>query len=130
MWLVNDRPFYYFETVQILVNEVTQPALQKQSQHRITSRKILLSDFHFPKVALLAKRCTRMACCILDMFPEDPTVAWALFSSEIKKMAEHDSGNAYVMALAAIKEDVNKRDELIRFVSPSLLLPDVLTQVL
>lgn len=95
-------------------------------------RKIVLGDFSHPKVALLGKRCTRMATCVIDMFPESAMFAWETFSKEIKRLQSEGRGQSYIDALADISNDCDKREDLLRFVcdysifisSPLTIQPD------
>jgi len=81
------------------------------------SRKILLSDFSYPPLAVFAKRCCRMATCIVNMYPESSCFAWETFSTELKRLSDEGRGQKMLCALKDIAEDGDKKDELIRFVS-------------
>jgi hypothetical protein len=102
---------------QVVIEDVSKPLIEASRKRKGSARKIVQEDFDYPPVAILAKRCARMATCIIEMFPEEPLFAWELFSNEIAKHAQEGRGDEMVKALSAIAADGNKRDELIRFVS-------------
>lgn len=112
----NNHPFLS----QLIVQDVTPQLLGSTGPNHgrgyIGFRKIVLGDFSHPKVALLAKRCTRMATCVIDMFPDSPMFAWDMFSAEIKCMHSDGSGNSYIDGLAQMSGDADRRDDLLRFV--------------
>ena len=97
------------------LSKVTQKAQRKGS----SSNKVLTSDFENSELAILAKRCARMATCVVNMCPQDPLFSWPIFTEEIKRLVLVDQGrgDALVTSLAEINKDPEAKDQLVRFVS-------------
>lgn len=79
--------------------------------------KVLISSFSSPKLAIFAKRCTRMATCIVNMCPEDPLFSWSTLKEEMKRLVEEGRGEEFVKDLAEINKDPNLSNRLVHFVS-------------
>jgi len=100
------------------VEDTTQLSKRKRTKGNISHKtgKILLKAFDYPPLALFAKRCCRMATCIVDMYPENPHFAWDTFSAELKRLSDEGRGHDMLEALKEIAQDGDKKDDLIRFV--------------
>lgn len=108
--------------VKLVVEDVTSSFKSKQRKRNGNCSKALASDFSNPRLAVFAKRCTRMATCIVDMCPQDPLFSWPTFTEEIERLVNEGRGQDFVEALANISEDPNLRDHLVRFVSQSVVM--------
>jgi hypothetical protein len=71
-----------------------------------------------------------MATCTVNMFPEDPFFCWEVFDAELAKLLKEGRGDDMIAALTTIAADGQKRDDLVHFVSLSLVLPVALTLAL
>lgn len=101
----------------MMVRDVTtrktrKPAKQKQTRK---ADKVLVTDFKVEELALLAKRCARMATCTINMFPDNKLFAWGLFSDTLKVMAADGSADDMARYLLKITR-TPKRQQLITFV--------------
>ncbi|KAF5361222.1 hypothetical protein D9757_013234 [Collybiopsis confluens] len=101
----------------LLTQDVTQNISPKKLKQGAGSQKILKTDFEYIPLALFAKRCTRLATCIINMFPEDPNFAVDLFSSELVRLSEEGRGDEMIAALDKVSKNVCTRDRLLRFMS-------------
>ena len=101
----------------MVVEDTTQP-LKRNHKHKFrgTGNKILLGDFAYPPLALFAKRCCRMATCVVDMFPENAFFAWDTFTDQFQQVVDEGRGKEMIEALKVVVDDGDKKDELIRFV--------------
>ena len=102
-----------------MVEDVTPgfKSKQKTGKRANGTSKVLLSSFSKPKLAIFAKRCTRMATCIVNMCPEDPLFSWSTLKEEIERLVEEGRGEEFVKDLAEIDTDRSLSDRLVRFVS-------------
>ncbi|KIK61444.1 hypothetical protein GYMLUDRAFT_243620 [Collybiopsis luxurians FD-317 M1] len=89
---------------ELLIEDITE--LQKATKCPTGSHKVLLADFPFPK-----------ATCMIDMYPDNALFAWDTFSNEVQRLADEGRGKHYIEALAIISKDVDKREELIKFMN-------------
>jgi len=108
-----------FTLLQMNIEETTQISKRrpKMASSSGATRKILKTDFAYPPLALFAKRCCRMATCIIDMYPENPHFSWKTFSNELERLTDEGRGTDMLEALMAIADNGDKKDELIRFVN-------------
>lgn len=104
---------------KVIVEDVTsQHQLKHESQTR-SGDKVRLSDFQQRALPLFARRCVRMATCIIHMCPEDPLFAWPIFMEEMEQLVSDGGGDDMVSYLAEINKSIDARDQLVRFVSLS-----------
>lgn len=90
---------------------------KKKGKTGNSANKVLVSDFSNPKLAIFAKRCARMATCIVDMCPQDTLFSWPTLKEEMERLVEEGRGDEFIKDLAEINKDPNLRDRLVRFVS-------------
>jgi hypothetical protein len=88
-----------------------------------SANKVLLNEFKNRKLAVFAKRCTRMAVCLVDMCPEDPLFSWPTLTEEMERLVSEGRGKDFIDSLSKM-EEAEDRDRLVRFASnlPNLLI--------
>lgn len=101
----------------MIVEDITKPAKNQRRLSQKKPPKVLLSDLEDPVLAQFAKRCARMATCVVDMFPSDSFFAWDLFSAQVDKMEEEGMGNNMGASLDALSENQLERIKLVKYVS-------------
>ena len=91
--------------------------------------KILVSDFEDQKLAIFAKRCARMATCIVHMCPENSLFCWPTFTQELERLGNEGRADQLLKSLAMINKDLEVRDQLVRFVSNLHLFTSIVYSV-
>ena len=95
------------------ISEVSRKTLKQISG----SRKILKSHFSCPELAIFAKRCVCLTTCYDNMFPDTIKSIMPVFSQELNKLSDEGRADEMLAALADMKTDPAKQDDLLRFVS-------------
>jgi hypothetical protein len=105
--------------LQLLIEDVTPDLMSKRTKGKNGNgaSKVLVSDFNNPKLAIFAKRCARMATCIVNMCPGDPHFSWPTLKEEVERLVQEGRGDEFINDLAEMSKDVKLRDQLVRFVS-------------
>lgn len=116
--LTADHNYYKLNVLDI--TEHSESNL-KSEKKRSSSNKVLLSNFKSPRLALFAKRCARMATCMINLCPDDKLFCWPVFKEEIDRLASEGRGDALVATLAEVNKEPEMRDQLLHFVSQPLL---------
>ena len=80
------------------------------------NKKALVADFDDPQLAIFAKRCARMATCLVNMCPEDPLFGWPTLTEEMERLVSEGRGDEFLQSLDKMKALPKARDQLIRFV--------------
>ncbi|KAF5345722.1 hypothetical protein D9757_014963 [Collybiopsis confluens] len=100
------------------IDDVTTPVAATNSRRvRARKTKILETDFPDPRLPRFAKRCTRMATCILDLFPTDRMFSWQLFSDELQKIISDGLGDDLSEALLAVSRNSLLRTNLVTYMN-------------
>ncbi|KAF5388791.1 hypothetical protein D9757_005570 [Collybiopsis confluens] len=103
---------------QMNIDDVTTPVAATNSRRvRARKTKILETDFPDPRLPRFAKRCTRMATCILDLFPTDRMFSWQLFSDELQKIISDGLGDDLSDALLAVSRNSLLRTNLVTYMN-------------
>ncbi|KAF5343200.1 hypothetical protein D9757_015000 [Collybiopsis confluens] len=117
----------------IVVEDVTKIRRKPTTQKRGRREKVVIKDFQNEELALLAKRCARMATCTINMFPDNKLFAWDLFSRTLKSMAAEGNAIEMVKYLHKITlgKDSHKRQDLVTFMNygPTSIRFDIGTHV-
>jgi hypothetical protein len=92
-----------------------------EDSHKDSNSKVKLSEFLDAKLPLFAKRCARMATCIVDLCPEEKLFSWPVFTEEIHRLGEEGRADSFLEYLDEIKEDPDTRDRFLTFVSDLIL---------
>ncbi|KAJ3727854.1 hypothetical protein C8R42DRAFT_638949 [Lentinula raphanica] len=88
---------------------------QDSKTHQSHSSKIRASDFDNPRLAIFAKRTTRMATCLVNLCPEDSTFMWSMFKEELAKLIAERRGVGYLSSLRKIESNPETLDEFRKF---------------
>jgi hypothetical protein len=100
-----------------VVEEVTSRAKLSRRKSNTHTQKVLESHFKNQKLAKLAKQCTRMATCVVNLCPEDSLFCWPIFEDEVKRFEEEGRAKGFLESLAEINGNPDARDQLLRLVN-------------
>lgn len=99
-----------------MIEDLT-PKVKTLKKRNDSNSKVKLSEFLDAKLPLFAKRCARMATCIVDLCPEEKLFSWPVFTEEIHRLGEEGRADSFLEYLDEIKEDPDTRDRFLTFVS-------------
>lgn len=112
----------------MVVDDVTA-AVKRRRRGKKTSKssggsKVVLEAFQTPRrqdVALFGRRTSRLAACLVDMFPETPFVVWPTFVEQLGKLPMEKEGNkerdnVHVQAFERLTSSSSMKSDAVKFV--------------
>ncbi|KIK64512.1 hypothetical protein GYMLUDRAFT_241061 [Collybiopsis luxurians FD-317 M1] len=107
----------------MLVEDISSSSKLRRAQptKKCGSRfKVAKDDFRAPELVILAKQCTHMGTCILNMFPQDDWFCWDLFSEELDRLVDKGTAEGLVKELNLNAADGEKQEDFIHFMGYSV----------